>query len=59
MKNLAAAGIKKITYGVSIGDVPLQVAKTYQRNSSNTKLNEYQLKKTVLRTSLCFYRAAV
>jgi hypothetical protein len=59
MKNLAAAGIKKITCGVSIGDLLLQVAKTYQPNNSNTKLNEYQLKKTVLRTNLCFYRAAV
>jgi len=28
MKNGAAAGIKKIIYEVSIGELPLQVAKT-------------------------------
>ncbi len=59
MKNRAAAGIKKLIYGVSIGELPLQVAKTWQHRHSNTKLKGYQLKKTVLRTNLCFYRAAV
>jgi hypothetical protein len=32
MKNGAAAEIKKITYGVSIGQLPLQVAKTREQN---------------------------
>jgi hypothetical protein len=31
MKNRAAAGIKKIIYGVSIGDLPIEVAKTWQQ----------------------------
>jgi hypothetical protein len=45
MKNGAAAGIRKIIYGVSIGGLPLQVAKTWQRKHYNTKLNEIQQKK--------------
>ena len=45
MKNRAAAGIKQTTYGVSIGGLPLQVAKTWQRKDVNTKLNGDQLKK--------------
>jgi hypothetical protein len=45
MKNRAAAGIKQITYGVSIGRLPLQVAKTWQRKHFNAKLNGDQLKK--------------
>jgi hypothetical protein len=59
MKNRAAAGIKQTTYGVSIGGLPLQVAKTWQRKHFNTELNGDQLKKRVLRANLCFYRAAV
>ena len=42
MKNRAAARIEKIIYGVSIGELPLQVAKTLQRRHYNTKLNEVQ-----------------
>ena len=45
MKNRAAGGIKQTTYGVSIGGLPLQVAKTWQRKNFNTKLNGDQLKK--------------
>jgi hypothetical protein len=63
MKNRAAARTRKLIYGVSIGGLPLQVAKTQQRKHFNTKLNGYQSKKTskktVLRTNLCFYRVAV
>jgi hypothetical protein len=44
MKNKAAAQIEKIIYGVSIGGLPFQVAKTEQRKYLNTKLNGYQLK---------------
>ena len=44
MKNWAAAGVKKITYGVSIGGLPLQDAKTQQQKHFNIKLNGYQLK---------------
>ena len=59
MKNRAAARTEKIIYGVSIGEPPLQVDKTWQRKHYNTELNEVQWKKTVLRTNLFFYRAAV
>jgi len=59
MKNRAAARTEKIIYGVSIGEPPLQVAKTWQRKHYNTELNEVQWKKTVLRTNLFFSRAAV
>jgi len=45
MKNGAAARIKEIIYGVSIGGLPLQVAKTWQQKYFNTQLNGYQLKK--------------
>jgi hypothetical protein len=59
MKNRAAARTRKIIYGVSIGELPLQVAKAQQRKHFNIKLNGNQLKKTVRRTNLFFYRAAV
>ena len=42
LKNGAAARTEKIIYGVSIGGIPLQVAKSYQRKHYNTKLNEVQ-----------------
>jgi hypothetical protein len=45
MKNRAAVRIQKIIYGVSIGGLPLQVAKTQQHRRFNTKLKGYQLKK--------------
>jgi len=52
MKNRAAARTEKIIYGVSIGEISLKVAKTQHRKHFNTKLNEVQQKKTVLRTNL-------
>ena len=45
MKNGAATRTEMIIYGVSIGGLPLQVAKTYQWKNYNTKLNEFQYKK--------------